>query len=81
MESMKTSALDRAKQRTGGATGLAQALNALADADSKRITPQAISQWKRVPPERCLEVERVSGVSRYELRPDVYGPEPAEARA
>lgn len=36
------------------------------------ITAQAISQWDRVPPLRVLDVERASGVSRYELRPDIY---------
>lgn len=43
------------------------------------IRSQAISQWKRVPAERVLEVERVTGVSRHELRPDIYPvPEAAE---
>lgn len=37
------------------------------------LTPQAIAKWRRVPAERCLEVERVTGVSRFELRPDIYG--------
>ena len=36
------------------------------------ITAQAISQWDQVPPLRVLEVERISGVSRQELRPDIY---------
>jgi hypothetical protein len=40
------------------------------------VTPQAISQWRRVPPERVLEVERITGISRHELRPDIYGPAP-----
>lgn len=38
------------------------------------ISAQAISQWKRVPVERVLEVERITGVSRHELRPDIYPP-------
>lgn len=37
-----------------------------------RVTPQALSQWKRVPLGRILDVERVSGVPRAELRPDMY---------
>ena len=41
------------------------------------ITSQAVTQWQRVPPERVLEVERLSGVSRHLLRPDVFGPEKA----
>lgn len=36
------------------------------------VTPQALSQWSRVPPRRVLDVERVSGVSRHQLRPDLY---------
>lgn len=36
------------------------------------ITPQAISQWRRVPTERIVDVERVSGVDREKLRPDLY---------
>lgn len=36
-----------------------------------RITPQAISQWRQVPAERVLEVERVTGIAREALRPDL----------
>lgn len=38
------------------------------------ITHGAISQWQNVPPERVLDVERLTGISRHDLRPDVYGP-------
>lgn len=62
-------ALERAIKAVGGLDGLASPLG---------ITPQAVSQWEKVPPLRVLEVERVSGVSRHELRPDLY---PDEARA
>lgn len=58
-------ALERAKEKAGGPTGLAAAM-------TNPITPQAISQWKRVPAERVLDVERISGVPRHELRPDLY---------
>ena len=44
------------------------------------VTPQALSQWERVPPLRVLDVERVTGVPRHELRPDIY-PAPEQARA
>jgi DNA-binding transcriptional regulator YdaS (Cro superfamily) len=44
------------------------------------ITPQALSQWDRVPPLRVLDVERITGVPRHELRPDIYPtPEPGRA--
>lgn len=39
--------------------------------------PSVVSNWRargKVPPERVLEVERVTGISRHELRPDVFGP-------
>lgn len=36
------------------------------------ITHGAVSQWKRVPAERVLDVERLTGISREELRPDLY---------
>lgn len=44
------------------------------------ITAQAVSQWSRVPVERVLDVERVTGVPRHELRPDIYpAPQSTEA--
>lgn len=58
---------------TVGVAKLARALG--------NITPQAISQWKRVPPERVIEVERATGISRHVLRPDIFGPEPKKGRA
>nr|WP_244483175.1 Cro/CI family transcriptional regulator [Rhizobium sp. Leaf383] len=36
------------------------------------VTPQAVSQWKAVPYNRVLAVERASGVHRSTLRPDIY---------
>lgn len=36
------------------------------------IAPSAVSQWKRVPAERVLEVEKITGVPRHDLRPDLY---------
>lgn len=45
------------------------------------VTPQAISQWKRVPSSRVIAVERATGVSRQDLRPDLYPrDEPAPLR-
>jgi len=59
---------DIAVERAGGVTKLAEAIN---------VTRSAVSQWQRIPAERVLEVERVSGVSRTILRPDLYPAEPA----
>ncbi|MCC0806528.1 helix-turn-helix domain-containing protein [Methylobacterium sp. W2] len=36
------------------------------------VTPQAVHQWRKIPPLRVLEVERITGISRSDLRPDLY---------
>ncbi|MDK4703873.1 Cro/CI family transcriptional regulator [Rhizobium sp. CNPSo 4062] len=56
---------DIAKLKAGGPAALAKALGG--------VTSQAVSQWKKVPAERVLDVERITGISRHELRPDVFG--------
>lgn len=65
-------------------TALAQALTAVggpsALATKLFITSQAISQWRRVPAARVLDVEAATGVSRHALRPDIFGPTPDPAR-
>lgn len=43
------------------------------------VKVQSIQQWKRIPAERVLDVERVTGIPRGELRPDLYPAEPAAA--
>lgn len=43
------------------------------------ISGPAISSWTRIPAERVLEIERLTGVHRHELRPDLYPDPPAEA--
>lgn len=35
-----------------------------------------VSMWTRVPVHHVLAVERLTGWSRYEQRPDIYGPAP-----
>lgn len=69
---MTEAALTKALEAAGGTVALARNL---------RITSQAVSQWKRVPAERVLDVERATGVPRCELRPDLYPPEPAATPA
>lgn len=38
------------------------------------IKHTAMYSWKRVPAGRVLDIERLSGISRYEIRPDIFGP-------
>lgn len=42
------------------------------------ISPPALNCWKRVPSEHCIELELASdgAVTRYEMRPDVFGSGP-----
>lgn len=37
-----------------------------------KIYPASISKWQRVPAERVIEVERITGIPREKLRPDLY---------
>jgi DNA-binding transcriptional regulator YdaS (Cro superfamily) len=46
-------------------------------ADELGIRPQAIYQWKRIPVGRVLQIERLTGISRHEQRPDIYPKEAA----
>lgn len=36
------------------------------------ITKQALSQWRRLPVERVLEIEQILGIPCHVLRPDLY---------
>jgi DNA-binding transcriptional regulator YdaS (Cro superfamily) len=66
-----TRALREAIEKAGGVVALARELG---------ITHPAIAQWRSCPPLRVLEVERITGVSRHRLRPDLY-PEERRKRA
>lgn len=68
---MRDTALEKAITEAGGTASLARTIN---------VTPQAISQWERVPAERVIAVEEATGgkVTRSDLRPDLY-PGGAEA--
>ena len=80
IDELKAAALDEAKKAANGSTGLSRALNGLATDRKRELSPQAVSQWKQVPAERVLDVERATGVSRNRLRPDLY-PEPEKTVA
>lgn len=63
--------LKRAIEAAGGPAALGKEVG---------VSAQAVCQWDEVPPLRVLAVERASGISRHELRPDLYPPaEPAKA--
>lgn len=62
------------KEKRGRARDLANALG---------LYEGTISQWreKKVPAERVLAVEEKTGLSRHDLRPDIFGPSPKKRRA
>jgi DNA-binding transcriptional regulator YdaS (Cro superfamily) len=50
-------------------------------AKTLKITHGAVSQWRRVPVERVLDVEKITGIPRHVLRPDIYPPSDRETGA
>lgn len=64
------SAITTAIEKQGaGQAGIARLLG---------VSPQAVSQWvsgvRPVPPRHAIAIEAATGVSRHDLRPDVFGP-------
>jgi DNA-binding transcriptional regulator YdaS (Cro superfamily) len=57
--------IEKAAKAAGTISALAKKLG---------ITRSAICQWPRIPAERVVEIEKVTGVPRAELRPDLYAP-------
>lgn len=41
-------------------------------AEGLKLTTQAVYAWDRVPAEKVVRVEEITGVPREELRPDLY---------
>jgi TorA maturation chaperone TorD/DNA-binding transcriptional regulator YdaS (Cro superfamily) len=60
---MRQAGLEQAIQAAGGIGALARALG---------ISQPAVSNWHRIPAERVLAVEALTGVARSLLRPDLY---------
>lgn len=75
----RSAGLVKAIEAADGVSKLTYRINEIAPT-KRRLTVQAVSQWIDVPPDRCLEVEQAIGVSRYDLRPDIYGPAPRHKR-
>lgn len=69
--------LDKAINHAGGVTALAEKLG---------VRQSVVSNWRtrgddpRAPAERCIAIEQATDgvVTRYELRPDVFGDPPAK---
>jgi DNA-binding transcriptional regulator YdaS (Cro superfamily) len=60
----------RAAEAAGSQSALARVLG---------CTPQNVQRWcatGRIPAERVISIESATGISRHELRPDIY---PAES--
>lgn len=58
--------IQKAREAVGGASALARLLG--------NVTPQAVTQWRDIPALRVIDIERVTGIPRDELRPDLYPP-------
>lgn len=77
---MTISPLHRAVAIVGGQTALARALSTA----ERPIAQGHIWAWlyrtKVTPPEFCIHIEQATGgaVTRYDLRPDIFGPAPSE---
>ncbi len=75
MEPTDPNPLRRVVEIMNGQTALARALST----DSRPIRQGHVWAWLNrdglLPPEFVLTVERLTGVSRHELRPDVFGTE------
>jgi hypothetical protein len=58
--------IEKAINNAGGVSALASLIS---------VTPQSIVHWRNrgIPAKRVLDIERVTGISRHELRPDIYG--------
>jgi TorA maturation chaperone TorD len=60
---MRQAGLEHAIEAAGGIGALARALG---------ISQPAVSNWQKIPAERVLAVEAITGVARSQLRPDLY---------
>ena len=58
----ETDILNRVYEAAGSKYRLAKLLG---------IKKQAVQTWRRIPVERVIDVERITGISRHDLRPDL----------
>lgn len=64
MGTTRKAVTDKAIKDAGGGAALARKLGLK--------SRQAVYQWREVPSHHVLKVEEISGVSRHQLRPDLY---------
>lgn len=68
MDNINLTPIKKAAEIMGGLSNLAACCG---------VTPQAVFKWinKRAPADRCIQIETATKgqVTRYELRPDVFG--------
>lgn len=60
---MRDPIIQQAIDAAGGPTAVGRALG---------IQMESTYSWRRVPAERVLALEAASGISRHDLRPDLY---------
>jgi TorA maturation chaperone TorD len=65
---MRDAGLEEAIRAAGGVGALAQKIG---------ISQPSVSNWSRVPADRVISVETVTGVARDVLRPDLYATQPS----
>lgn len=63
METAPETPLTTAAKAVGGVRNLAKRLG---------ISAPAIYQWDKIPADRVVEIEGITGVPRQQLRPDLY---------
>jgi DNA-binding transcriptional regulator YdaS (Cro superfamily) len=71
MANQHKTVIDRAIDLLGGPSKAAASLNV--------SNPSVIINWRyrqSIPAQRVLEIESLTGISRHELRPDVFGSAP-----
>src|SRR5262245_59455798 len=67
---MRDHGLEEAIRIAGGVGALARKIG---------IAQPSVSNWERIPAERVLWIEAITGVSRATLRPDLYADHPSDA--
>jgi len=61
------------RQRDDGVIAAIEAVGSISELSRRLgISAQSISDWKRVPSVRVLQIEQIADVPRHVLRPDLY---------